>query len=87
MVKIDVEGSEWDVLKGARTFLNRCKPVHILMEVKQVNWEKVGSRSPKLILQNVHGYRPQRIEKNDFLFTLPSPAGVTTAWSTEYSVA
>ena len=60
LVKIDVEGSEWDVLKGATTFLRTAQPM-LLMELVERWLARFGKtrRDCAELLQDC-GYRSVR---------------------------
>jgi FkbM family methyltransferase len=66
LIKIDVEGAEAEVLKGAEKILKSCNVAYVQLESANYNiYTNIDNKSPIHILQN-HGFR---IEKK-FLFPL-----------------
>lgn len=60
-VKIDVEGFEYDVLKGAERFLRNMNPV-IYIEIKEENFNKVNG------LMNSYGYAMIENINEDYIY-------------------
>ena len=63
-VKIDVEGSEYDLLKGAARILNKCRPL-IFIEVFPENRDKVFS-----LLHDYGYYMCESLGNDNFLFSV-----------------
>jgi len=68
VVKIDVEGNEFNVLKGAKTSILSFRPV-ILCEINPEMNEKAGYASNEMLdfITHTLGYYPVRLQNNKFL--------------------
>jgi FkbM family methyltransferase len=67
-IKIDVEGAEYLVLKGASETLDRYHPV-ILVEIVERQLQGMGTSSKQLIeLLRSHGYTPRRSVQDNVEF-------------------
>jgi FkbM family methyltransferase len=63
LLKIDVEGNEGDILRGARSFLDRRQAEAILMEMNPEALRAAGTTSEALVTRlAAHGYRPHEID-------------------------
>jgi len=63
LLKIDVEGSEAEVLRGARSFLTRRGADAILIEVNPKALHAAGTAPDDVVaLLTAHGYRPHAME-------------------------
>ncbi len=63
LLKIDVEGNEGAILRGARSFLDRRRAEAILMEMNPEALRAAGTTIGALVtLLAAHGYRPHQIE-------------------------
>lgn len=65
-LKVDVEGAEWHVLKGAMETLQMCRPV-ILLEVKSNLAKRYGVEDWALQLAMSLGWRVKTQIKNDYI--------------------
>jgi FkbM family methyltransferase len=72
-IKIDVEGAEYVVLKGAQQTLDRFRPM-LLIEVVEHQLQAMGTSSAELKeFLRAHGYREGRHDGPNFEF-LPTPS-------------
>jgi FkbM family methyltransferase len=63
LLKIDVEGSEVDVLRGAQSFLSQRQAQAILVELNPEALRAAGTTSAEVVTAlAVHGYRPHEFE-------------------------
>jgi FkbM family methyltransferase len=71
-IKIDVEGHEIPVIRGAKRLIAECHP-QVLVELKQVRQEPAGHTSNEVIEELVRmGYGlPRRVTHHDYLFEWP----------------
>lgn len=60
-MKIDVEGHELSVLKGARGVIGRSPKLHLVMEWSRKQMLQAGI-DPALVLAELEGFTPHRIE-------------------------
>ncbi|UCG46190.1 MAG: FkbM family methyltransferase, partial [Phycisphaerales bacterium] len=76
LIKLDTEGSELLVLKGAEEFVRRCRP-NIFCEYHEVNAGQFGYH-PRQIVELLHswGYRHARVGHEDVYFYIPKGTGV-----------
>ena len=71
LIKIDTEGCELLVLKGAQELIKKCHP-DILCEYWEPNTKQFGyhpSEITKLLVS--HGYKYTRVGKEDLFFYIP----------------
>ena len=61
LIKIDVEGHEWEVLEGSQHTINRHKPI-IYIEV----WDKIGDYNKLVEWCKQNNYNMEKISKNDY---------------------
>jgi hypothetical protein len=66
-IKIDVEGFELEVLKGATGLLARCKPV-VVMECKEFSPPRNGGTARAVEFLTNFGYRSVGGIRNDRVF-------------------
>lgn len=52
IIKIDVEGAEWDVLQGAKEVIQRCKPILII----EISKSRDASDETESIFQFIQGF-------------------------------
>lgn len=72
LMKLDVEGSESAVLKGAATTLNSFRPV-LILEAQQTALERMGSSVEELLrLLASHGYRIETFGRRPKVVQRPS---------------
>ena len=63
LLKIDVEGSELEVLRGGRSFLSQQQADAVLMELNPNALAAAGTTPDEVVaLLAAHGYRPHRID-------------------------
>lgn len=81
-IKIDVEGSERDVLAGGRTTIMRDRPV-LLMELLSGTYQDPGAETAAIC--GDFGYDAFIVQKGEKLPALPTIArlGKNTSWGTE----
>ena len=76
-IKIDVEGYELDVLKGALKFLKRHKMPPIIMEAWNFEWFQEGKKDLLAFLEKI-GYELMMIDQTNFLAQHPKhPTHIT----------
>ncbi len=63
LIKIDIEASELDILKGAKKLLSRKKIKNIIIEIDDTNMGKIE----KLLIN--YGYKLERVQYNNYLAT------------------
>ena len=69
LLKVDVEGNEFNVLKGATESLLRFRPM-LFCEINPAMNKKAGYTSQEMLAYIIHtlGYRPMRIANHTFTF-------------------
>jgi len=65
MVKIDVDGSEWEVLKGMEQLIEKNKHINIIMEYNQSLIQKSGHDWVKFLLYIDQELKLKRIDLGD----------------------
>lgn len=67
LIKMDVDGHECQVLRGARELLRRDKPI-LLMEIMPYGLEEAGASLDELLgILSVHGYRLYELDRRAVL--------------------
>jgi FkbM family methyltransferase len=67
-IKIDVEGAEFMVLKGAVEILDRYRPV-VSAELIDEGLKEMGANSAEVVaFMRSHGYEPQQYEEQNMVF-------------------
>ena len=64
LIKIDVEGHEWEVLEGSQNTINTHKPI-IYIEV----WDKIGDYNKLVEWCKQNNYNIEKLTKNDYKLT------------------
>lgn len=83
LIKVDVEGSELDVLRGAEDLLSLPTPPIWMLEVNHQTSASFGYRPPALLelLRSYNGYRTFRLAEGKLIAeTSPSTAPHGTTW-------
>lgn len=77
LIKLDVDGNELRVLRGARTTLQRCRPVLVFELAPYILDERPGTLEDILALLKHSGYRLADLVSKR---SLPSDANALRAW-------